>query len=553
VTAMKTNQSSRFLRLFLGFVLGIALVMGLLMAIVYRYELHSAMAAMSERERYEVTLMEQVVDEVFERVVSDLRFLIRQNELIAQLTGPDEQRGAMAAEYLAFATVKPIYDQIRFLDAQGREQVRVNFNAGLPSVVPDDALQDKSRRYYFTDVISLEPGQIFVSPFDLNVERGAVEQPLKPMIRIGTPVLDVSGDKRGIVLLNFLGQDLLERLTEVSGAGSGDVMLLNQDGYWLLAPDPEDAWGFMLPSRSDRNFARRYPEAWAEIKARGTGTLRTEHGLFAFAVVRPLDDSYTSSTGATEAFAPSAGQVGSDAYAWVLVSHVPQSVLDEQSASILNRILLLGGSAFALMTFGAWFLALAITRRRLYQQQLMTLAHYDSLTDLPNRTLFFDRLAFVHRNAARYGRSYGVLYIDLDGFKDVNDSLGHEAGDAVLIEVAARLRAAVRESDTAARLGGDELAVILSEIGGIDAAITAGTKLIDCIRAPIALPDGTAKVGASIGAAIYPTHGATSEAVLAAADRAMYVAKSRGKGECVAAEPLSAEDAEALPPGTDRG
>jgi diguanylate cyclase (GGDEF)-like protein len=539
MTAMQTNHRPSFLRLFFGFVLAIALLMGLLTAFVYRYELHSAMTAMSERERYEVTLMEQIVDEVFERVVSDLRFLTRQNELIAQLTGPEEQRGAMAAEYLAFATVKPIYDQIRFLDAQGREQVRVNFNSGSPSAVPEDELQDKSRRYYFTDVISLEPGQIFVSPFDLNVERGAVEQPLKPMIRIGTPVLDASGNKRGIVLLNFLGEDLLERLMEVSGAGSGDVMLLNQDGYWLLAPDPEDAWGFMLPARSDRSFSRRYPQEWAEIKARGKGNLRTKNGLFTFAMVRPLDDSYASSTGAAEAYAPSAGQVGSDAYAWVLVSHVPKSVIAQQSSAILHRILLLGGSAFALMVFGAWFLALAITHRRQYQQQLMTLAHYDSLTDLPNRTLFFDRLAFVHRNAARYGRSYGVLYIDLDGFKDVNDSLGHEAGDAVLIEVAARLRGVVRESDTAARLGGDELAVILSEISDINAAITAGIKLIDCIRAPISLPGGAAKVGASIGAALYPTHGATSEEVLAAADRAMYVAKSRGKGACVAADALS--------------
>jgi diguanylate cyclase (GGDEF)-like protein len=308
----------------------------------------------------------------------------------------------------------------------------------------------------------------------------------------------------------------------------------------------------MLPSRAERNFALRYPEEWAQIKARGAGTLRTKNGLLAFAVVRPLDASYTSSTGSAKPDAPSAAHVGSDAYAWVLVSHVPPSVIDAQSAAILHRILLLAGGAFALMAFGAGLLARAIERRRRYQRQLVTLAHYDSLTDLPNRSLFFDRLAFVHRNAQRYARCYGVLYIDLDGFKEVNDSLGHEAGDAVLIEVAERLQSALRGSDTAARLGGDELAVILTEISDAGAAVAAGAKLIDSISKPIALPSGTASVGASIGAAIYPAHGATSEAVLAAADRAMYVAKSRGKGACVAAEPVSADDAQALASATDR-
>jgi diguanylate cyclase (GGDEF)-like protein len=204
------------------------------------------------------------------------------------------------------------------------------------------------------------------------------------------------------------------------------------------------------------------------------------------------------------------------------------------ASPIRQRVFLLGGGAFTLIAIGAWFLALAIVRRREYQKRLMTMAHYDNLTGLPNRTLFFDRLYFVHQNAARYGRRYGLLYIDLDGFKDINDRLGHDAGDGVLKEVGSRIKSGIRKSDTVARLGGDELAIILSEIGDIGAAVALGDKLIALISVPITLDQGVARVGASIGAALYPDHGATSDDVLACADQAMYVAKSRGKGACVA-------------------
>jgi len=522
------------LRLFFALFLGAGILLGGLSAVLYRAEIHSFMETAEERERFELELLQRVVEDVFDGIVSDLMFLAKQNELRALLVDQEDTGAAIAAEYLAFAAGKGIYDQIRFLDDKGAEQVRVNFNHGAPAIVSDDALQDKSRRYYFTDVIALRPGEVFVSPLDLNIERGVVERPFKPMIRIGTPVADASGNKRGIVLLNYLGADLLDRLLETATTAMGDVMLLNDDGYWLLAPDAEDAWGFMLPERAERSFAKTYPEEWKQIQAAGSGQVHTENGLFTFATLRPLAAAYRSSSGAGDAFAPSERPIDAEGYQWVLLLHMPADVITAYTHDVRLRVFLLGGGAFTLIAIGAWFLALAIVRRREYQKRLMTMAHYDSLTGLPNRTLFFDRLRFVHHNAVRYGRSYGLLYIDLDGFKDINDSLGHDAGDAVLREVASRIESSIRESDTVARLGGDELAVLLSQVVDIVAALALGDKLIDRIKGPITLDQGTAHVGASIGAALYPNHGTTSDRVLACADQAMYVAKSRGKGACVA-------------------
>lgn len=522
------------LRLFFAIFLVVGTLLGGLSAMLYRAEIKTFMETAGGRERFEIALLQQVFDDAFDGVVSDLMFLAQQNELMALLADQGDTRAAIAAEYLAFAEGKKIYDQIRFLDDRGIEQVRVNYNAGAPSIVPDDALQDKSRRYYFTEVIALKPGQVFVSPFDLNIERGVVENPFKPMIRIGTPVADASGSKGGIVLLNYLGADLLGRLVDTAATAMGDVMLLNADGYWLLAPDESDVWGFMLAERSDRNFADRYGQEWDRIRAEGSGQMRTDHGLFTFAAVRPLAPGYRSSTGAGDAYAASERPMEAGAYEWVLVLHVPAPVIDASTKNIRLRVFLLGGGAFALVALGAWFLALAIVRRREYQARLIKMAHYDSLTGLPNRTLFFSRLQIVHELAVRYGRSYGVLYIDLDGFKDINDRLGHDAGDGVLVEVASRIQSGIRKSDTVARLGGDELAIVLPEIAKIAAAVALGDKLIDVINAPITLDQGVARVGASIGAALYPTHGTTSDGVLACADQAMYVAKSRGKGACVA-------------------
>ncbi|MBI1906530.1 MAG: EAL domain-containing protein [Rhodocyclales bacterium] len=164
------------------------------------------------------------------------------------------------------------------------------------------------------------------------------------------------------------------------------------------------------------------------------------------------------------------------------------------------------------------------------RNKLHNLAYYDPLTDLPNRQLFTDRLAQVVAQAQRAGSGFSVLFIDLDGFKDVNDTLGHSAGDRLLVSVAARLRAAVRQNDTVARLGGDEFTVILQESVDESAVVTAASKIFDALGSPFEIDGHDLFVGASIGASRYPDDGVTVEQLLIAADSAMYRAKGEGKG-----------------------
>lgn len=170
-----------------------------------------------------------------------------------------------------------------------------------------------------------------------------------------------------------------------------------------------------------------------------------------------------------------------------------------------------------------------ITHRK--QKHLFGLAHFDQLTGLPNRTLLLDRLNQAISVANRTTRSISLLFIDLDGFKPVNDTYGHAIGDCLLKEVAARLLSCLREGDTAARLGGDEFVVILLE-SSVDRAVTVANRILEALRTPYEFGKKTiSSISASIGIAEYPNHARELDALLTAADNAMYVAKKSGKDQ----------------------
>ena len=177
---------------------------------------------------------------------------------------------------------------------------------------------------------------------------------------------------------------------------------------------------------------------------------------------------------------------------------------------------------------------LDITERKELNQHLSHMAHYDVLTDLPNRSLFFERvsqgLALARRNRSRLA----LLFIDLDRFKPINDTWGHEAGDLTLKEVARRLQRCVRASDTVGRIGGDEFVVLLLDTDGEQAVLGVAEKIRALLSEPIALGVLRVSVSCSIGVALYPEHGDDEQTLARKADRAMYHAKESGRdGVCL--------------------
>ncbi len=170
-----------------------------------------------------------------------------------------------------------------------------------------------------------------------------------------------------------------------------------------------------------------------------------------------------------------------------------------------------------------------ISDRKRAEEQIEFHAYHDVLTHLPNRKLFADRLTQSISRARRAGKPLAVMFVDLDHFKSINDTLGHEAGDELLLEMAIRLRANVRDDDTVARLGGDEFTIILAELRQPEDAVNVAEKIIKAVEQPLTIAGTSIEVSASIGISLFPDDGSDAESLLRNADSAMYRAKEAGR------------------------
>lgn len=203
---------------------------------------------------------------------------------------------------------------------------------------------------------------------------------------------------------------------------------------------------------------------------------------------------------------------------WLDTVHVP---------FLLIALLFIGG--FGVYRWNLSVHAALERERKNAQERLTHLAHYDTLTGLPNRTLLNDRLQQDLTHAERHGRRLALLFCDLDGFKPVNDTLGHEAGDRVLREVAQRLQSAVRDGDTVARVGGDEFVVILADMAEAADAVPLVQKMLQIFSPPFSPLGEDFFITCSIGVSVYPDDAQDARALLKNADLAMYQAKEQGK------------------------
>ncbi|CAK8723625.1 hypothetical protein KKHLCK_13055 [Candidatus Electrothrix laxa] len=257
---------------FLLLIFPIALLSISISYVFYRDEKKHQDELHKSEEKYVIDQHEYGLSKLFLNITTDLTILA---ESYPECSDKENQRDALNkfTEILQlFSQHRQVYDQVRLISKDGMEQIRVNRIAGQSTIVPKEDLQHKGKRYYFQDTIKLNPGEVFISPFDLNLEHGAIEKPYKPMLRFGTPVFDREGNKQGIVLLNYLGQEILDQLANYTADRlHGKLMLLNRDGYWLYGEQQHDAWAFMWPERTKRTFGSRNPEACKTIASKYSG------------------------------------------------------------------------------------------------------------------------------------------------------------------------------------------------------------------------------------------------------------------------------------------
>lgn len=497
-----------------------------LFALAYRWEMVGFYRHIEHHEQAATAAGAVAAAHRLNNIAAIVLMLADQNELHAYLdTGDEALLPLIAHEYLALARTAKIYDQVRFIDANGMERVRVNHKDGIPVVVPNSKLQDKSRRYYFEEAMALDSGSIYVSPLDLNIEQWTIERPYKPMIRLATPVFDLQGRHRGLIVVNFLAQSILDAALDAMKQTHGQPMMLNADGYWLLSPEPCRSWGFMFAGQEDKRMGVIYPKVWQAMHQEQAGHIYTREGLFVFHGSNPLAAEYC-------ALAEAANEIKSDlSYRWYFVSYVAQAHIDEMRTKILVIVVVLGTLVVMLLAAVYQETLISEDQRHRNRAELERLARVDGLTGIANRLAFEERLEqeFEQAGGRRAGHRLALLYFDLDRFKAINDNLGHDVGDQVLKDVANVLSSNCRRGDTAGRFGGDEFVVLLSDVPDEKTAVAIAEKLRDQI---CALRWRGHAIGVSIGVAVFPDHAKRLAELRRLADEAMYASKAKGKN-CV--------------------
>jgi len=259
----------------------------------------------------ELTIVKNIILTDLNNKIQDTLFIRDLFELENNDVDNTNSLKTIAKDFQIFSLQSKSYDQIRFLDDLGQEKVRVNYALINPEIVAEEKLQNKKGRYYFDDTIKLNRNDVFISPFDLNIEQNMIEGPseisksqgindniwresfnghVKPMIRFATTTQNIDEKTNGIVILNYFGQRILKNIDELSRNSANPIFVVNKEGYWLISNDKNNEWGFMYEDKKAETIQKYYPDAWKEILEKTQGSLQTKDGLFIFDTVKISTD-----------------------------------------------------------------------------------------------------------------------------------------------------------------------------------------------------------------------------------------------------------------------
>ncbi len=334
----------------------LALAIGILYWI-FTQQVETQVHSLIEQEQAGIDVVERVIKRDFRSAIDDLIQVSENSNSIDSIRDKEPKAiAAMQSYFTSIISLREIYDQARLIDLDGQEIVRVNRAGRTAAVVTDNRLQNKKNRPYFQGTIRLKKGEVYISALDLNVEEGEVERPFKPAIRIATPVYNQAGEPTGIVVLNYLGQNILEELKQASHTRKGTYLLLNSEGYYLKGFEDKEEWGFQFRERSQFTFQNRYGNVWQAITRDHSGNIHNDDGLFIFHTIHPQKEArYTLSGMGTVNNYNIIDECLED---WVLVSFVPATLLDEfihAGLQNLSTYMVLLGCAIAVVLLAGAF------------------------------------------------------------------------------------------------------------------------------------------------------------------------------------------------------
>ena len=410
----------------------------------------------SERER--IASEEYFINYKIDRLTSDLQFI---NDTLQQNYPTDGDFSDIEKLLLSYSKSRRVYDQIRFINMQGDEIVRVDYSTNGAVVIPQNKLQNKKDRYYFQQTIELDKGQMYLSPLDLNVENDAIELPINPVIRLAQPFFDQNGIKRGIIILNYSASDVLEQIASIANTSFGSVFFLNNAGYWLFnSRDSYTEWAFSYNPESTVKFPNYFPNEWKKISEGGSGTITTANGYFCYTTIQFEKIHPAGEDGST---------ISCDIGNWYIMSYIPSaSSTGTYPSNNLSNLVIASFQQYyliyILIVLVSALLAGFATSSKSKSQQVKFFSEYDVMTNAYNRHAGIDKLSGMYKSIAKNGCILSICFIDVNGLKVVNDTLGHDVGDELIITVAKTIQAHIRGNDFLIRLGGDEFVIAFQGI-----------------------------------------------------------------------------------------
>lgn len=490
---------------------------------------------------------------------------ITQSRALPQATSELEREHGESDLAVLFQTmlqVHPEYMQIRLISAAGHglEQIRVDREGGQPLRIESQQLQEKGHFDYVFDTLRLRSGQVRLSPIVINHELGSHAGLGQPTLHVSTPVAGADGKPYALIVINIDLNQLFEQLKSDLPTHYR-VYLANRWGDLLIHPDQRRTFGF------DQGRRRFLQDEFQDVQRLLDSKLDS--------LIGRSDDRDASQVAAFVRLVTNTDNP--DSFVVLGLAQPKEYVLKESSQlgeRVIQVVILASLLAVLTATIASRALTSSLKRINLAVQQfarerksaplpvqrkdelgqlarsfvqmqeeivehleelsrnrsaLEHLARHDPLTGLPNRRVFFERLEHALAAARRSAKPLAVLFVDLDHFKQLNDSLGHGIGDRVLQAVANLLRSATRESDTVARLGGDEFVILIEQLDDPSRVIAVLHKLHERFQLPMLLEGHEVQVQASMGVSLFPRDGDDIESLVQQADRAMYAAKNAGR------------------------
>ncbi|MEJ2404906.1 MAG: PAS domain S-box protein, partial [Candidatus Thiodiazotropha sp.] len=373
---------SRFFLLLIPLILAATSILWLL----YQTKTNAEMQFLYSEEEVELKSASEVINNEFKLLGADIHILSQATTLREWMATSDPKlEKNIQKDFITFSEQRKKYDQIRLISETGQEIIRINWKNGKAQAVPKPLLQDKSARYYVQYTLKQPKGFLYTSPIDLNIEHKRIEMPIKPVVRVGMPLIDDEGHLRGATILNYLGQKLLDRIKRIKDKWGGNHWILNEKGYWLLGPKSEVEWGFMYPDRKNTLFKELYPNAWKEIlRLEESGQFVNENGLFTFRKINSMVPGLSTS----------------HRY-WILLSYTPKAsfpdaIRENRSLYVITMVFIF----VVLIAMSAMFAYYSIVKENSKRKIEQTAYRYKNLLDsAPDAVIIIDQNGLIrHTN-----------------------------------------------------------------------------------------------------------------------------------------------------------